>query len=147
MRRRPLRSLTAASSLALALAACGADGTTPSPSAPTALPSGGLGIVTQETTSAAVLGLCEVLSGLADDPETAMDTFHDRVHEELHVIAAATQTQDRAAAAALLQAKEKVEADFAGRDAADAGDDVEALAAALRDALDAIGLAAPDCPA
>lgn len=141
--RRPALALVTA----LVLAACATDGATPSPSAPTALPSGELGVVTQEAASAAALGLCEVLSGLPTDPETAMATFHDRVHEELHVIAAATQVEDRAAAAALLQAKERVEADFDGPDAADAGGDLEALAAALRDALAAIGLTAPDCRA
>ena len=133
--------------MALVLFSCGGDGAATSPNSPTHLPSGELGVVTQEAASAAVLGLCEVIGGLPTDIETAMDTFHDRVHEELHVVAAATQSQDRAAAAALLQAKERFEVDFAGPMAADAADDLEMLSTALRDALAAIGLSAPDCPA
>ena len=145
---RAWRLILGLSVMAALLAAC--DGGTAEPSAtPTAPPpSGELGVVTPEAASAAVLGLCEVRSGLATDPRGAAATFENQVHEELHVIAAATEIQDRQAAATLLQAKEKVEADLADpATAAGSGADVDALLSAVRSALTAIGLSAPDCPA
>jgi hypothetical protein len=145
---RVSRLLLASSAAAILLTACGGNAAEPSASPATPLPSGSLGVVTADAASAAVLGLCDVRSGLSTDPQGAAATFENEVHEELHVIAAATEVQDREAAATLLQAKEKVEADFADPAAGgDAGPDVEALLSAVRSALTAIGLSAPDCPA
>jgi len=113
---------------------------------PSPLPSGSLGPVTPNAADEAVLGLCEIVH--ATDRDSAAAAFADRSHQTLHVIAAATEEDDRAAAAGLLIAKQLVEADlseptlpegFAG--------DVEALLVATRGALEAIGLAAPPCPA
>lgn len=146
-RRAPVLIAVAVLVSALVLTACGGDAATPNRPSPTPLPSGELGVVTPDAASAAVLGLCEVMSQLPEDPEAASATFDDRVHEELHIVAAATQVQDRTAAAALLRAKERVEADLAGPGAADAGSDVDALLKAVRSALAVIGLTVPDCRA
>jgi hypothetical protein len=108
-------------------------------------PSGALGPVTTEAAGEAVLGLCELAD--ATDAAQAEATFLDRAHETLHVIAAATEVRDRAAAASLLEAKQVVEADLSERNLpAGFGGDVGMLIGATRAALAAIGLDAPACP-
>ena len=128
--------------VAILTAACGGSGG--DDGEPSPLPSGSLGPVTQDAADEALLGLCEIVR--ATDRDTAAATFFDRSHQTLHVIAAATEVADRGAAADLLEAKQVIEADlvepvlptgFAG--------DVEALLAATRGALEAIGLDAPAC--
>jgi hypothetical protein len=128
--------------LGCSLTACSGDGgaePTPSP-----LPSGSLGVVTPEAAVSAVQGLCGVRE--APDASAAKATFYDRTHDELHVIAAATEEQDRSAAASLLEAMQRVEAELehpplpGGFSA-----DVDALVGTTRAALEAIGLDAPAC--
>jgi hypothetical protein len=132
----------AALGFVLLASACGGsdgdDGTSPPPS-------GALGPVTPEAAAEAVLGLCELED--ASDAAEAEVTFLDRSHETLHVIAAATEVRDRAAAASLLETKQVVEADLAERNLPPGfGDDVRRLIEATRTALAAIGLDAPVCP-
>ena len=129
---------------ALVAAACGSNGDgSDGPSAP---PSGALGPVTAEAATGAVRGLCDLRT--ATDRAEAEASFLDRSHETLHVIAAATEVRDRDAAADLLEAKQRVEADLAGADLPpDFAADVEALIEATSAALDAIGLEGPTCPA
>jgi len=130
-------------SASLFLAACGGgyggDASTPSP-----LPSGSLGVVTPDAAAAAVQGLCDVRD--APDAPAANAAFYDRTHQELHVIAAATEERDRQAAGALLEAMQRVEAELE-RHLLPGGfsADVEALAGATRGALDSIGLDVPGC--
>jgi hypothetical protein len=65
----------------------------------------------------------------------------------LHAIAAAADARDRASAAALFEAKQRVEAALARDDLPNRFQrDVETLIGTTRDALDAIGLDAPACP-
>jgi len=130
--------------IALVAAACGSDGGgNGDPSTP---PSGALGPVTDQAAAEAVRGLCALES--TTDRAEAEATFLDRSHETLHVIAAATEGQDRAAAADLLEAKQRVEADLAGADLPpDFAADVWALIQATHAALEGIGLDAPACPA
>lgn len=128
--------------LALLLPSCGGD-TGDEPSPPT---SGSLGAVTKAAADEAILGLCE-LAG-APDRDSADAIFLDRSHQTLHVIAAATEVVDRAAAGDLLAAKQQVEADLAASALRDAfAAHVEALLEATRAALGVIGLDAPPCPA
>lgn len=109
-------------------------------------PSGALGPVTPEAAENAVLGLCELTD--ATGAAQAEATFLDRSHQTLHVIAAATEARDRAAAASLLEAKQVVEADLSERDLPSGfGEDVGRLIEATRAALAAIGLDARACPA
>jgi hypothetical protein len=140
-----IRRALVAPALGLVLlgSACGGSNGEDTPSPP---PSGALGPVTSEAAEEAVLGLCE----LANETDTteAEATFLDRAHETLHVIAAATEVRDRAAAASLLEAKQVVEADLTeGNLPSGFGDDVGRLIEATRTALVAIGLDAPACPA
>jgi len=141
----PMPRLLVSTLLAVALvaAACGSDGgESDGPSVP---PSGALGPITSEAAAVAVRGLCDLES--ATDRAEAEATFLDRSHETLHVIAAATEVRDRGAAADVLEAKQRVEADLAGADLPpDFAADVVALIDATRAALDAIGLDAPACP-
>ena len=109
------------------------------------LPSGSLGVVTPDAATSAVLGLCDLTN--ATDVVDARATFLDRSHATLHAIAAAADVRDRASAAALFEAKQRVEAALARDDLPSRfRRDVGALIGATRDALDAIGLEAPACP-
>lgn len=129
--------------LALVVAACGSDGG--GNEDPSVAPSGALGPVTAEAATAAVRGLCDLESATVRAEAEA--TFLDRSHETLHVIAAAAEVRDRGAAADLLEAKQRVEADLLGADLPpEFAADVGALIDATRAALDAIGLDAPACP-
>ena len=130
---------------AVALAACGSSGEGSVPS-PSDLPSGSLGVVNQRDADDAMRGLCQLLAVGASDRDRANALFHDRSHQELHVIAAAAEVRDAPAAGRLLRAKERVEADLQGRRLpATFGGDVEGLIAASAKALAAIGLTSPSC--
>jgi hypothetical protein len=135
------RALTAAVfALAVVAAAC-ADGG----DAGEVLPSSSLGVVTPDAATTAVLGLCDLTN--ATDVVDARATFLDRSHATLHMIAAAADARDRASAAALFEAKQRVEEALARPQLPPRfRRDVETLIGATRDALDAIGLDAPPCP-
>lgn len=93
----------------------------------------------------AILGLCEIRD--ASDLRTAETVFHDRSHETLHQLAADVEEVDRSAAADLLTAKQRIEADLAGDELPDGFvADVEDLLAATRAALDVLEVPAPPCP-
>jgi hypothetical protein len=62
--------------------------------------------------TAAVDGLCTALRQAPANPKAAEATFFDESHATLHVVARALEDVDRPAAAALLEAKQQVEADF-----------------------------------
>ncbi len=98
----------------------------------------------------AYLALCDMASQVeAGDLERAEATFHDEVHEALHELADRLQATDRAASAALLVAKARVEEDLEHDpiDAGALGRDVRALLDAMGDALEAAGSSPPACPA
>ncbi len=143
-------TLLIAVATAASLASCASTGgpaASPTSSTPSG-PSGSLGVVTQEDAAAAIEGLCRVRETFGSDPAGAASTFENDVHQELHVIAAATETVDRTAAGALLQTKERVESDLAEDLLPTSfGADVDALIAATSRALQAIGLGAPACGA
>lgn len=142
----PVPRLLVSTLLAFALvaAACGSNGG--GSDDPSIRPSGALGPVTVQAADEAMRGLCELAS--TTDQAEAEAIFLDRSHATLHVIVAATEVRDRGAAADLLEAKQRVEADLAGAELPpDFPQDVEALIEATRAALEAIGLDAPACPA
>jgi hypothetical protein len=134
------RALTAAVfALAVLLTACGDDRGEGYP-----LPSMSFAVVTPEAARDAVLGLCELES--TTDARRAEATFLDRSHATLHMIAAAADARDRASAAALFEAKQRVEEALARPQLPPRfRRDVETLIGATRNALDAIGLDAPPC--
>jgi hypothetical protein len=122
--------------LAVVAAACGDESDAP--------PSASFGAVTPNAASEAVLGLCELRS--ATDVIRAEATFLDRSHATLHAIAAAAEARDRASAAALLEAKQRVEAALAREDLPPHfRRDVDSLIDATRAALDALDVEAPAC--
>ena len=86
-------------------------------------------------------GICEAAESAPRDTGDAQDAF-DRVHTDLHLLAAETEERDRAATARLLQAKQQVEADL--RDGVD-GDrlaiHLDALGVQLAEAVQATDLA------
>jgi hypothetical protein len=126
-----------------ALASC--DGGDGGPSAsPSALPSGSLGVVTQTAADEAVLGLCDLRD--ETDIAEANATFIDRSHQTLHVIAAAAEEVDRIASSALLEAKQRVEADLGGAELPPGfAVDIRFLLQAVRAAIDVIGLEPAGC--
>jgi hypothetical protein len=125
------------------LASCAAS--EPSVTAPA--PSGSLGVVTVEDARSAVSALCEIAAHEGTDRDAANAAFYDRAHQTLHVIAAAVEVRDRAAAAALQQDKGIVEEDLAReRLPRSFADDVMVLVSGTRDALARVGIDLPPCP-
>jgi hypothetical protein len=61
---------------------------------------------------AVAAGLCEAARQAPTDVKAAEKTFNGRSHDGLHLIARGLEKVDRAASAALLEAKGKVEGDF-----------------------------------
>lgn len=61
---------------------------------------------------AVAAGLCEAAAQAPTDVEAAEKTFNARSHDGLHLIARGLEQIDRAASAALLEAKQTVEGDF-----------------------------------
>lgn len=102
-----------------------------------------------EPETQAYLALCSARDAAsAGDAPAAEAAFQDEAHETLHHLAEEVEGADRAAAAALLRAKSNVEADFAEEapDPATVAEHVDALLAAMADALDVVGTVAPACP-
>jgi hypothetical protein len=124
------------------LAACGGTGAPGSP-APSG-PSGSLGVMTAAAGAQTVAALCDLRDAAGRDAANA--TFFDRAHQDLHVLAAATENVDRVPAAGVLESMQVVEADLlSDRLPAGFSDHVGALLTATRTALEADGLPAPGC--
>lgn len=93
----------------------------------------------------AVAGLCAAADqARGGDVDAARGTFFDQAHDDLHELADEVAREDRSAAAALLEAKETVES---GLDSSvppvAMADDLDALVAATRAAVDATGALVP----
>ena len=122
--------------LTAAGAACGSDGTSPESGTSTTTAQATSSTATETTTSTAVTttepasvtmagqtvttarlraiatGLCQAALEAPGDLAAAEKTFQSKSHDGLHLIARGLEDIDRTAAAALLEAKQKVEADF-----------------------------------
>jgi hypothetical protein len=85
-------------------------------------------------------GLCEA----ATSPASARALFFDRSHEALHTVARGLEDVDRGQAAALLQAKEKVESELDSRPPS-LPDDLRRLADVYRASLGRLAIEAPPC--
>lgn len=82
----------------------------------------------------------------ADDPEKAQATFLDRAHLPLHVISAAVEDEDRALAGSLLEAKQAIEEEFAGKmDPEELEEGLSALLDVTVEALAALDVPASTC--
>lgn len=84
-------------------------------------------------------GLCEA----AAQPGEARALFFDRSHEPLHTVARALEDLDRAQAAQLLEAKERVESELGARQAD--RDRLLRLADVYRASLGRLAITAPPC--
>ena len=80
----------------------------------------------------------------ATRPDSARALFFDRAHEALHTVARAVEDVDRAQAAELLQAKEKVESELDARPP-DLPDHLSRLADVYRTSLGRLAIEAPPC--
>lgn len=121
--------------LAVALALSGCDGE----------PAPGAGDRREDRYLSAVDGLCGALTS-AQDPDAAQAAFLDRSHQALHEIAAEVQGRDPAPAAALLEAKARVETDFReGATPSALERDLQTLIGATVDALRTLGIESPGC--
>jgi hypothetical protein len=85
-------------------------------------------------------GLCQA----AAQPNAARRLFFDRSHEALHTVARALEDVDRAQAAELLQAKEKVESALPASPP-NLPDDLRRLASVYREGLGRLAIEAPPC--
>lgn len=92
--------------------------------------------------------LCDASRSAASrDFAGAKIAFSDRAHDPLHTVARALEDVDRAAAARLLEAKQRVEADFDGSGTTTPGlaADLTALIAATHTGLDRLGIETQEC--
>jgi hypothetical protein len=136
-------AVVATLSVAGAVAACGSDGK----------PQGVVALAGQTVTTAKLRsiadGLCEAArQAERGDIEAARQSFFGQSHEGLHLIARALQDDDRTAAAALLEAKQKVEADFTTPPSgAQVAADLRRLAELTRSSLARFKVSVDACPA
>ena len=92
-------------------------------------------------------GLCEAARQAATDVDAARTTFFGRSHEALHLIARGLEEKDRADSARLLEAKQKVEADFTGAaPGPQVATDLGRLAEITRAGLGTFDVDADPCP-
>lgn len=127
-----LRRAAVAALVALAVA-CGGDS--------------GDGTITVAGQPVAVAPLVDAHQALCDaaaSPATARAVFFDRAHEQLHTVARALEDVDRAQAAELLVAKEKVEGELGAPPAGLPGD-LRRLADVYRAGLGRLAIDAPPC--
>ena len=133
--------------LALSTASCRDSGGGPEGSGPTIVLAGEPAPVPVSRLTGAVEGLCTAVGQAPDGPRAAEATFFDESHATLHVIARGLEDVDRPAAAALLEAKQRVEADFSGGLASGGrvADDLRLLVDATRAGLARLEVQAPAC--
>lgn len=141
-----MRLLAPLATLAIALVAAGAGcGSDEKPQTVVAL--AGQTVPTARLQSI-VAGLCEAARQAPTDVDAARRTFFGQSHEGLHLLARGLEEDgDRATSATLLQAKQKVEADFlTPPPGSQVADDLRQLAEVTRTGLDGFDVPAAPCP-
>ncbi len=104
-------------------------------------------VVTTARLVSVAAGLCAAAAQAPSDKAAAERTFQGRSHDGLHLIARGLQDRDRAAAAALLEAKSKVEADFSGSTPGpQVAADLRQLAEVTRASLAQYSVTVDSCP-
>jgi cytosine/adenosine deaminase-related metal-dependent hydrolase len=94
----------------------------------------------------AAAALCTAKRQAAGDPAAARRSFYDRAHDRLHELARLAERTDRAAAARLLEAKQRVEHDLDGPSPpARLAGDLDRLLATTNAALAASSISPPTC--
>ena len=130
--------------ITLATAACGGGGGGPTPTPQPAVTGSG-GTFTAGDATTVVSGVCD-MQDLQIGLDRANTIFFERVHEHLHVLAAAVEPIDRNVSADLFEAKERVELDLAEDPLpASYSGDVKSLLGAVGAALDTAGLPSHGC--
>ena len=93
-------------------------------------------------------GLCEAAQQAATDISAAAKTFNSKSHDGLHLIARGLQEIDRPASAALLEAKQKVEADISSKAAGpQLAADLRSLSDVTKTSLARFNVTVDACPA
>ena len=129
--------------LAVAGAACGSG----KQSAPVVVTMAGEVVATSKLLTIAA-GVCAAARQAATDTHAAYQTFFGQSHDGIHLIARGLQTNDRDAAATLLETKVKVEEDFVNPNppAPRLAADLLRLAAVTRTSLAHFKVHADACP-
>jgi hypothetical protein len=144
-RSTPLASAVAvalAAGLLWAGAACGS-GSRP---APVVVAMAGQTVATTKLQTIAG-GICDAARQAPGNVDAARQTFFGVSHDGIHLIARGLEEKDRAAAAALLEAKQKVEADFlTPPPGPQIAADLRKLAAVTRTSLALFQVSADACP-
>jgi hypothetical protein len=92
-------------------------------------------------------GICDAARQAPGNVDAARQTFFGQSHDGIHLIARGLQDKDRAASARLLEAKQKVEADFlTPPPGPQVAADLRALAAVTRSSLAPFKVSADACP-
>jgi hypothetical protein len=144
-RMRPSSALAAVAAAALTLAGAAGCGSGGKP-VPVVVAMAG------ETVAAGKLltiasGICDAARQAGGDVSAARQTFFGQSHDGIHLIARGLQDVDRDATARLLEAKQKVEADFlAPSPGPQVAADLRALAAVTRSSLARFKVSADSCP-
>lgn len=92
----------------------------------------------------AVAGLCHAAAVAPSDPKAARAAFFDRSHDALHTVARALEPVDRALAAQLLEAMQKVESEL-DTAAPNLAADLGTLLDVDRSGLGRLAITAPPC--
>jgi hypothetical protein len=139
MRVSPLLAVVAA---VVSGAGCGAGGKP----APVVVAMAGETVATAKLLTIAT-GICDAARQAPGNIDTARQTFFGQSHDGIHLIARGLQDKDRDASATLLQAKQKVEADFlTPPPGSQVAADLRALAAVTRSSLARFRVSADACP-
>ena len=144
-----LRLPPAAAIAAVAVALLGsgsATGCGSGPSMPAAVAMAGQPVPTARLLEIAD-GICTAARQAPADTEAARRSFFGQSHDGIHLIARGLDTLDRKASATLLEAKQKVEADFLNPPpGSEIAADLRRLAAQTRSSLARFKVRAPACP-
>jgi hypothetical protein len=140
----PLAGVLVALLALVGAAACGRDH---KPAAEGTVSMAGEEVTTSRLLTVAA-GICDAAALAArDNVNSSRATFFGQSHDGLHLIARGLQASDRAQSAALLEAKQKVEADFvAPPPGTGLADDLRRLADVTRDSLARFKVSADACP-
>ncbi|MGH9011539.1 MAG: hypothetical protein ACRDYF_17100 [Acidimicrobiia bacterium] len=103
--------------------------------------------VTTARLRAIAAGLCEAATQAAADVSAAEQTFSGKSHDGLHLIARGLQDIDRPASATLLEAKQRVEADFSNKaSGAQVATDLRSLSEVTKSSLARFNVTVDACP-
>lgn len=142
MRLSALLAVAVVTAVVVAGAACGS-GSKP---APVVVAMAGETVATAKLLTIAG-GICDAARQAPTDVDAARQTFFGVSHDGIHLIARGLQVKDRDESATLLQAKQKVEADFlTPPPGTTIATDLRALSAVTRSSLARFKVSADACP-